>query len=395
MVAQNAERIARLKQGMKDADIDAMVLRLPENVLFASGYWSMFGWTFLVFPQEGKATCIIGNTEEQEAHDDLWEAACLTYPAGTLDSGDPYAETAKLLSGLAEKHKWKIVGYEGDFEAVAPPWNAGEPVVPAASTHGLLKEAFAESTFVDVTSFLNEQRSRKTDYEASRLRTANELACFGLEAFYKKASPGASGLELAADVEHSIVMMSRNHGGARRVRAFAQVSTGAKETAVGYRPMVISTSNPLQSGDVALLELAVVADGYWCDRTRVRVAGTPISQQEEVFDLIRSAQEAAIDKVAPGVTAGEVDEAARSIIRKGGYDKAFLHVTGHGLGFRYHEPVPLICPGSELKLEKGMVHTVEPGIYIEGFGGMRLEDNILVTENGSDALGPFEKVLNR
>jgi Xaa-Pro aminopeptidase len=93
------------------------------------------------------------------------------------------------------------------------------------------------------------------------------------------------------------------------------------------------------------------------------------------------------------MTAGELDETARAVVRDAGYDEPFLHVTGHGLGLRYHEPVPLICPGSDLVLEPGMVHTVEPGIYFNGMGGIRLEDNVVVTESGVEIMGPFEKKL--
>jgi Xaa-Pro aminopeptidase len=93
------------------------------------------------------------------------------------------------------------------------------------------------------------------------------------------------------------------------------------------------------------------------------------------------------------MTTGAVDEAARSVVRDAGFDREFLHVTGHGIGFRYHEPAPLICPDGDLALESGMVHTVEPGIYFPGFGGMRIEDDVLITGNGCEILGPYKKEL--
>lgn len=132
---------------------------------------------------------------------------------------------------------------------------------------------------------------------------------------------------------------------------------------------------------------------FWGDRTRTLTAGKPTEKQIMVFETVKSAQEAALEKVKAGVTAGEIDEAAREIIREAGYEKEFLHVTGHGVGFRYHEPVPLICPGSDLVLDAGMVRTVEPGIYVSGMGGIRLEENVVVTENGCEILGTFRKDL--
>jgi Xaa-Pro aminopeptidase len=157
--------------------------------------------------------------------------------------------------------------------------------------------------------------------------------------------------------------------------------------------MVITTTRRLQDGDLALLELAVVADGFWSDRTRVRVAGSATDMQRQVFAAVKQAQEAATAAIRTGVKAGEVDEAARAIIRAAGYDKEFLHVTGHGLGLRYHEPFPLICPGSDEVLEQGMLHTVEPGVYFPEMGGIRIEDNVLVTDSGAEVLGPCGKSL--
>jgi Xaa-Pro dipeptidase len=199
---------------------------------------------------------------------------------------------------------------------------------------------------------------------------------------------GVSGIDLVTAVESAIVKKGTGYKGARRVRAFAQVSTGLRACAIAYRPMVVSTNVPLSSGDPALLELAVVADGFWCDRTRVAVAGEATAAQQAALGAVRAAQAAAIDAVKPGVTTGEVDKAARDVIHAAGFtDEEFLHVTGHGLGLRYHEPTPLICPGGDTVIEEGMVHTVEPGVYRADFGGFRIEDNVLVTADGAEVMG--------
>ena len=172
------------------------------------------------------------------------------------------------------------------------------------------------------------------------------------------------------------------------------MATGAAETSAGYRPNVISTKRKLEEGDLALLELAVVADGYWADRTRVRVAGKPTSQQDEVFEIVKSAQAAAMKTIKAGVRACDVDRGARDVIRKEGYENAFVHITGHGIGFRYHEPVPMIMPDNDLLLEGGMITTIEPGIYLAEMGGIRLEDDIAVTDEGFEVLGLFESNLD-
>ena len=373
---------------MQSAEADALVCRLPENVLMLSGYWPLVGWSFLVFPKDGEPTCIIPHTEEREARGELWSGECISFIFGVLGAGNPYDDITRALRAASAGRGWRRVGYEGSFESIAPPWNAAEPAIPADITRGVLREVFGE-TLVDATELLTSQRACKTATEADKLRIANEISTFGLRTFSEKVAVGVSGVELVAAVEHAIMTQGTGYKGAKRVRAFAQVATGPAETVVGFRPMEISTLRKMQPGDLALLELGVVADGFWSDRTRVRVAGEPTPQQTAVFEAVKAAQAAAIEKVRAGVTAGEVDEAARAVIRDAGYEKEFVHVTGHGVGLRYHEPIPIIHPGSELVLEQGMVHSVEPGVYIPEMGGIRLEDDVLVTQTGAEVLGAF------
>lgn len=387
------ERIECVKTVLARENLDALICRLPENVLLLCGYWPLNGWSFLLFPQEGKPICIVPYCEEQEAQDELWEAKCIPFLFGTLAAGNPYEDIARALKDATRDNRYNRVGFEGSFESVAPPWNVAEPAIPANVTRGFLEEVFGKKSLLDTTETLNELRARKTPMEQQNLRRVNEIAALGLKAFQEKVDVGVTGIELVSHVESTIMSKGTGYKGARRVRAFAQVGTGAKETAIGFRPMEITTARRMRSGDLALLELAVVADGFWADRTRVRVAGTSTEQQRSVFEVIRNAQEAAIAMDRVGVTAAQVDEAARAIVRDAGYEKEFLHVTGHGLGFRYHEPTPLIAPGNSLVLEKGMVHTVEPGIYFPEMGGIRLEENVVVTETQAEILGTFEREL--
>jgi Xaa-Pro aminopeptidase len=210
--------------------------------------------------------------------------------------------------------------------------------------------------------------------------------------FEKLVEVGITGVELAAAVEQE-VMVSGTKKGADRVRAFAQVAVGPEETAVGYRPNEVSTLLRMKAGDVALLELGLVVDGYWADRTRVRVAGQPTDEQFKIFEVVRKAQEAATAAIKPGVSGAYVDEAARSVIREAGYAEYFPHVTGHGLGFRYHESSPILAPQSATELEEGNLTSVEPGIYKKLVGGFRIEDDVLVTATAAEIFGPFPKNL--
>lgn len=389
----DTERLYRAKHAMTHAGLDALVCRLPENVLLLSGHWPLTGMTFLYFPADGKPLCVVPHVEEREARDELWDMDCVAYKHAILDSEDPYEAVAKAFKKhIRGRHPAKV-GFEGGFECVAPPWNTPEACAPAAATRAMLESVFKKKTLADATNIFHALRARKTPHEQDCLRRVNEIAAMGLRAFHEKVAPGISGIELLAHVEQTIMTRGAGYMNARRVRAFAQVATGSAETAIGYRPMEITTTRKLIPGDLALLELGVVADGVWADRTRVHAAGSPTPLQEQVFETVFRAQQAAIAAVKPGVKAAVVDEAARAIIRAAGYDKAFLHVTGHGLGFRYHEPIPLLCPGGATVLEEGMVHSVEPGVYIADMGGIRIEDDILVTAAGAEILGPCEARL--
>ncbi len=377
---------------METARLDALVVRLPENVLLLSGFWPMIGASTLVFPRESPSAILIPRYYESEARPSLWEAELHRYEFGVLGAPDPSDALHRFLSALPHK-QWKRIGYEGGFQMIAPSWQSGEVLVPTERTKAIYASAFQGSELVDATNLIQTERRTKTAYEAARLRVASEISCIGLELFQGMADVGVSGVELVAAVEAEIMSKGIGYGGAQRVRGYAQVATGSEETAIAYRMNEISTTRRLQAGDVALLELGVVADGYWSDRTRVRVAGQPTDEQVRVFETLRAAQEAAVAAIRPGITGAEVDEAGRTIIRDAGYEAAFPHITGHGLGFGYHESSPKLAPGSADVLEEGMLMSVEPGIYFKPAGGFRIEDDVLVTRSGYEVLGAFRKEL--
>jgi Xaa-Pro dipeptidase len=388
----NEERLTRMRRAMETQRLDALVLRLPENVLLLSGFWPMIGATTLVFPLHGKSVCIIPSCYEQEAAKSLWDSQSVFYGYGVLEAPNPAITLQNSLSAIAKGKSWQRVGYEASFEVVAPSWNSAEFLVPAAQSREMLANVFDGSELVDVSALLQTQRLQKTTYEIEKLRLASEISCFGLDVFEKLVEVGITGVELAAAVEHE-VMVSGTKKGAYRVRAFAQVAVGPDETAVGYRPNEVSTLLRMKAGEVALLELGLVVDGYWADRTRVRAAGQPTDEQFKIFEVVRKAQEAATAAIKPGVSGHYVDGAARSVIREAGYADYFPHVTGHGLGFRYHESSPILAPQSAAALEEGYLTSVEPGIYKKLVGGFRIEDDVLVTASGAEIFGPFRKNL--
>lgn len=388
----NETRTEEIRKVLIREELDALAVRIPENVLFLSGYWPMIGMSLLVFPAEERPVCVIPDCYREESTVELWEAQPEFYNYGLAASPDPFSAMARILSREFGSRNWKRIGMEESCGSRAVSWNSAEFIVSHRSFLHLFHDAFPGAELIDAVPLLEGKKSSKNPYETEKIRTANEISCLGLEVFEDAVIPGSTGARIAAAVEHRI--MAEGTGRARRVRAYAQVATGPAETSVGYRPNEISTTRKIVEGDLVLLELGVVADGYWADRTRVRVAGTPDQQQRDIFHLVMESQEAALKEIRPGAIAGNVDAAARRVIESAGYGEAFPHITGHGVGFSYHETCPAIHPDNSRSLEKGMIHSVEPGIYIPAMGGIRLEDDVLVTETGCEILGPWRRELS-
>jgi Xaa-Pro aminopeptidase len=389
----NTERLERMRKTMAEEGLEALVCRLPENVLLLSGYWPLCGWVFYLFPLEGEPACILPDTEEDEAVPELWDAECVSYPYGTIHAGDQYGEIENALRKVIGAKQWRHVGYEGGFESIAPAYNAAEQYIPAGATKQLLVSLFGDRGLIDATGMLNRERAQKTPFEIEKVRISNEIASIGLAAFAQSVDTGMRAVDLAASVEAAVLTEGTGYRLARRVRGFAQVAVGP-ETTHAWRPMEVTGERKLKKSEIALLEVAVVADGFWSDRTRARIAGRATDLQREVCDILEQAQRRAIETAGPGVESGDVDRAARKFIRDVGHEKDFMHITGHGVGFAYHEKIPCICPEGSDILQPGMIHTVEPGIYSEGFGGMRVEDEVVVTEHGCEILSPFSHAID-
>ncbi|MFH1008467.1 MAG: Xaa-Pro peptidase family protein [Candidatus Latescibacterota bacterium] len=391
----DAERVERMRTSMAAEGLDGLILRLPENIVLLGGTYPLTGLNFLLFPRDGEPMLLVPQSEAEEASDGWW-SDIRTFEFGTLSAGNPYEQIQRVLrSFVSLKGKsWKRIGYEGSFEFVAPALLSGEGFYPAKPTEALFSAVFEQMERLDCTDLLHRERATKTEREIAKLQIANRIAEIGLAKFAEVVVPGKTEGEIAGLVVAAIMKDGVGSFGPLKVQAFPQVTSGPEHTAAAWRPCVISTDRILREGDLAILELGVVADGFWADVTRTRVAGVPSARQKELFDVVRSAQEAAEGAAAVGVKCADVDRAARAIIEKAGLGEYFVHVTGHGIGFRYHEPSPTLHPDSDEVLQAGMVFSVEPGIYLPGFGGIRIENDVALTQTGKMVLTTFDKRLS-
>jgi Xaa-Pro dipeptidase len=388
-------RDARNREIMAAHGIDVLVCRLPENVLLLTGYWPTSSFAFAVVPREGQVVLIAVDTERLEVPEGAADEVRF-YRTGVLGTLDPLESVRRHLGEIfrtMDVERGRI-GIEQDFEVVAAGHTGGEVFLPGAATHATIGAAAPDATLVDAIPLLDEARTCKTPYEIDKLRRANAVAAFGLQAFRDLYEAGRTEAEVAAQVEASIRGRGIGFEGARHVRAWAQLMTGPGSS-LAYSLHPLTSARVVQEGDLGVLELGTIVDGYWSDLTRTLVAGPSSDRQNEMYGAITSAVDAVIDGARPGMTAAQVDALARSEIEHRGYGDLFFHATGHGLGFRYHEPHPLLRPGNEETIQSGMVSSVEPGLYVEGFGGMRLEQNVVFTESGVEVLSLFPTELGR
>ena len=176
----NTQRRQMLRQAMARERLDALVCRLPENVLLLSGYWPICGWVYVVFPLEGQVMCIAPESEEQEARADMNDTVIIAYPFGTKELVDQRAEVRRGLDSARAGSAWRRVGFEGSFETAAPAWNAAEAYLPADPSRKLLEEAFGADNLVDATSLLEAERAVKTPFEVEKVRRASRTWGSGL-----------------------------------------------------------------------------------------------------------------------------------------------------------------------------------------------------------------------
>jgi Xaa-Pro aminopeptidase len=247
-----------------------------------------------------------------------------------------------------------------------------------------LQESVGRSVRLSPVSDLVEaERMVKSPAEVQLIRESVLTNSAAFERTLRRLKPAMTENDVAAEVEFQMRRL-----GAEGVAFESIVAAGARSALPHARP----TTEQIGSNRLLLFDVGALRAGYCSDMTRVVHLGKAGRRAKELYRAVLEAQLAAIDAVRPGVTAGSVDKAARTVLRKHGLDKAFVHSTGHGLGLEIHE-APRIGRKDETRLQAGMATTIEPGAYVEGFGGVRIEDTVVVTLAGCEVLTPTPKEL--
>lgn len=265
--------------------------------------------------------------------------------------------------------------------AASPARIALDPEMRAQSVLDVISQ-FGASDLVDATPAATRARARKSSSEIELLRASAASADRAMEAAFGVCQAGVSELDIAGAV-HSAFLTS----GSESV-AFVTVGSGPN----GAFPHHDVSSRRVRTGDAIVLDIGGIREGYASDLARMVHVGPPDEEFLRLFDLVESALLAGLATARPGATCGDVDRAAREVIERAGFGEKFTHRTGHGIGLSGHEG-PSIAGGDETILETGMTFSIEPGVYLEGRFGIRLEEIVVLAEGGPEILGSLPRDL--
>ncbi|MEW6065416.1 peptidase M24 [Desulforamulus profundi] len=344
------KRLEQLRRQMSQKGIPYLLITKPENRLYLSGFTGTTG-VLLIGQETADFLADFRYVEQVKQQSPRFNVV-------KIEQGSAFGTASEVL----RKYKSEKLFFEEEHLTV--------------KQYHELKEQLRDIGLAPGSGLVEELRMIKDEREISAIRRAMEIGDKAFAHILKYVKPGISERELALELEF---FMRRQ--GATGV-AFETIMASGLRSAL---PHGVASDRQLQFGDLLTMDFGAVYQGYNSDMTRTVVLGEPDEKQQEIYSIVLAAQLAGLAAVREGVTAREVDEAARQVITDRGYGEYFGHGTGHGVGLAIHER-PRVAAKDETVLKAGMVVTVEPGIYLPGWGGVRIEDSVLVTGEGCEIL---------
>lgn len=346
--------IDKIRAILKEQDIDSILLQKPENRFYASGFTGTTGHVLIT---EKEAVFITDFRYTQQAM-----KQCVGYSI---------VENSKVkpLSSIIKEFGVTKIGFEEDFTTFGQ--------------YTELKEKLENVEFSPLKGAITKLRSVKTDDELQLIERAAAIGDLAFEHIQKFIKPGVRELDIALELEH---FMKKQ--GASKLSFDSIVASGKRSSL----PHGVASDKLIEDGDFVTLDFGCIYNGYCSDMTRTVVVGKATDKQKEIYNVVLEAQKMALAAVKPGITGKELDLVARNYITEKGYGEYFGHGLGHGVGLEIHE-LPHVNAIGEVPMEAGMVITDEPGIYIADFGGVRIEDLVVVTEDGYRVLSKSTKEL--
>lgn len=358
-------RLLRLEKLMAAAQVDAVVLNPGPTLIYLTSlhFHLMERPTLFLFRRGERPVIILPELETAKLND-------LQFPLTVHTYGDDPSTWQELINQALR------------------PWRKGSLVVGLEAQRirflemDFLQKAIPEARFGAAESVLGSLRAQKDRQEVSLMRKAAEIAQSALTSLLPHIKPGVTEQELESELTIHLLRT-----GSSSELPFSPIIAGGPNSA---NPHAVPSSRPLGSGELLVIDWGASFDGYFSDLTRTFAVGEVDSELREIYEVVKAANAAGRAAGKPGVTAGSVDAAARKVIEDAGYNKYFTHRTGHGLGMEAHES-PYIYAGNPLILEEGMTYTIEPGIYLPGKGGVRIEDDVVITASGCESLSDYSR----
>ena len=371
------EKLARVRALMEEHELDALVVRAPDNVLYLTNFWGMKGYDACVFPREGEPTPICLEASAEDAARTAWTED-VRYVRGYHpdDPRPPFMRTLELAVETSREHG--RVGIERTMGTQASDRMVGEPTT---FTSGWF-DAFPGGH--DAMPVLTAARALKSGQEIERMRLANEICAAAMDHIRTLLRPGMKESEAAAIWQGFVHGQGTGwEGKVELALPFSLVWAGK-----GIKTFSATGDRRVTEDEPTLFEIWVCADGYWADHTKLLCPGEPRADYRELEAALLAVYSRAIDHCRPGASLAELDVLVRDGIAEAGYPGQPTHPICHGIGTRAHEPPYAHRAGGGEVLE-GMVLAIEPGCYWEGGGGLRVEDNFLITATGAEKLSPF------
>ena len=345
---RHPKRIAGLRSAIGEGDIDGMLVSDPHNRRYLSGFIGSAG--YLVITQSGAVLATDSRYTEQAADQ-----------ATGFEQSKMQGRLSEWFPGILNDLGIRKLGFESDNLTVSA----------LKMIEDALEESGAEVALEPKSGFTSKLRALKDENEVALLQKAIDIGDAAFEATAALMTPGMTEKEAAWEFEKAI-----RESGAECLSFDTIVATGPNAA----RPHHQTGDTPLKEGETIVFDCGATYEGYCSDLTRTFVLGEADEKVARIYNIVLEAQETAIEKVTSGITGGEADAIARKIIDDAGYADYFGHSLGHGLGLEVHEE-PNVGPRGATPLEDGMPFTIEPGIYLPGWGGVRIED-VVVLENG-------------
>jgi Xaa-Pro aminopeptidase len=370
-------KLDRVRALMAEHDLDALVVRAPDNVLYLTNFWGMKGYDACVFPRDGEPVLITIEASEEDAARTAWTDDVRFVQGYAPD--DPRPVPARTLAAArAAGAAHGSVGIELSMGTQAADRMVGEPTTFTAGWF----EAWPEAR--DAMPVLNAARAIKSPQEVERMRLANEICAAAMQHVAERLRPGMKESEAAALWQGFVHGEGTGwHGKVELAFGFSLVWSGA-----GIRTFTATGHRPVQRDEPTLFEIWVCADGYWCDHTKLLCPGELRDDYRELEEGLMDVYGRAVAHCAPGASLAELDVLIRDGLTDLGYPDQPSHPICHGVGARAHEP-PYAHRAGGGTVEEGMILAIEPGCYWDGGGGLRVEDNFLITARGAEKLSSF------